>query len=198
MPPTCLPHPPTPGTPGAAAMCQRLVSPPLRPACSHRCAWGHSRAAGSCWTTDKGAALVLRDARGAVCRQRQETLAAGGPGTGQLGAQGQVAVVAELSSCLRAQGLGLEAQPGHAAIRRARLLEPLATCQENRTVPTVPSLLLREPADLALRDPRQLLVTGGNAHVGTRAKDGCSLPPRHDPQSPGQRPRGHRPILGRD
>lgn len=129
-------------TPGGCAVSSAsdLLVPPTSPR-AHPAAtavWGQSRATGPCWTTNKGVALVLGDARGAVCRQRQETLAAGGPGTGQLGAQGQVAAVAELSYCLCAQGLGLEAQPGRAATGKAHLLEPLATCQENRTVPRCP------------------------------------------------------------
>lgn len=62
----------------------------------------------------------------------------------------------------------------------------------------MPGPLPGEAAGLALRDPMQPLVTGGNAQVGTRAEGGCLLLPRNDPQSPGQRPRGHQPILARD
>lgn len=168
-----MPAPPNAGA--DSNLPQRLVSQPPCPPCSHRRVCGHSRATGS-WTTNKAVALVLRDARGAVCRQRRHASAAG-PWDREAGALGQVAAGAELPSAFVLGALGWRPrrgvlpQEGHASSSlslRARKTGPSHGARPSETL--------------------QPLVAGGNAQVGTRAEGGCSLPPRHDPQSPGQRP----------
>lgn len=56
-----------------------------------------------------------------------------------------------------------------------------------RDSPTAPGPLPGEAAGLALSDPMQPLVTGGNAQLGTRAEGGCFLPgmtPSHQARGP--------------